>query len=213
MRKAFRIIYLLIMPILFVALLAICLSFDGTMQLTTTAENVDGAFQINVNADCLVNMTGTIFNISNWKAALAKTFKYTFDPLTFSLTLKDISGADALALGKDATVTLQMLSIIGIVVFGIGFFLSEVGYGSKVATVIGALILIAGSVCIFVDGHLDDGLHYIMNVISTQNGEQVTQNVLNVNWNWLSIKLVAGIADGLTLINVLFVLIRRRKAI
>ena len=127
------------------------------------------------------------------------------------MVLTDVTSGDPLSLGEEVKITLQMLSIIGIVVFGIGFFLSEVGYGSKVVTVLGAIILIGGSVCIFMDGNLDEGLRYILNVQTVQNEETVVTQVLNFRLDWLTIKLVAGIADGLTLLNVLFVLIRRKK--
>lgn len=209
MRKAFRIIYLLAMPILFVALLAICLSFEGTMIMSSSA-TVDGT-NVGVNANCLVNLNGIVFTVENFQANLAKTFQYTFSITEFSLTLTDITSENPLSLGSDVKIVLQLLSVIGIVVFGVGFFLSEVGYGSKVATVLGAIILIGGSVCIFVDGNLNEGLRYILNVETVQNGETAVTQALNFRLDWLTVKLVAGIADGLTVLNVLFVLLRRKK--
>lgn len=209
MRKIFRIIYLLAMPILFVALLAICLSFEGTMIMSSSA-TVDGT-NVGVNANCLVNLNGIVFTVENFQANLAKTFQYTFSITEFSLTLTDITSENPLSLGSDVKIVLQLLSVIGIVVFGVGFFLSEVGYGSKVATVLGAIILIGGSVCIFVDGNLNEGLRYILNVETVQNGETAVTQALNFRLDWLTVKLVAGIADGLTVLNVLFVLLRRKK--
>ena len=209
MRKIFRIIYLLAMPILFVALLAICLSFEGTMIMSSSA-TVDGT-NVGVNANCLVNLNGIVFTVENFQANLAKTFQYTFSITEFSLTLTDITSGNPLSLGNDVKIVLQLLSVIGIVVFGVGFFLSEVGYGSKVATVLGAIILIGGSVCIFVDGNLNEGLRYILNVETVQNGETAVTQALNFRLDWLTVKLVAGIADGLTVLNVLFVLLRRKK--
>lgn len=209
MRKIFRIIYLLAMPILFVALLAICLSFEGTMVMSSSA-TVDGT-NVGVNANCLVNLNGIVFTVENFQANLAKTFQYTFSITEFSLTLTDITSENPLSLGSDVKIVLQLLSVIGIVVFGVGFFLSEVGYGSKVATVLGAIILIGGSVCIFVDGNLNEGLRYILNVETVQNGETAVTQALNFRLDWLTVKLVAGIADGLTVLNVLFVLLRRKK--
>ena len=214
MRKVFRVIYLLAMPILFLALLAICLSFEGTMVMTSTAATVEGTTTVGVNANCLINLNGIVFMVENFQANLAKQFKYTISGTSLfdlSLVLTDVTSGDPLSLGEEVKITLQMLSIIGIVVFGIGFFLSEVGYGSKVVTVLGAIILIGGSVCIFMDGNLDEGLRYILNVQTVQNEETVVTQVLNFRLDWLTIKLVAGIADGLTLLNVLFVLIRRKK--
>lgn len=209
MRKIFRIIYLLAMPVLFIALLAICLSFEGTMIMSSSA-TVDGT-NVGVNANCLVNLNGIVFTVENFQANLAKTFQYTFSITEFSLTLTDITSGNPLSLGNDVKIVLQLLSVIGIVVFGVGFFLSEVGYGSKVATVLGAIILIGGSVCIFVDGNLNEGLRYILNVETVQNGETAVTQALNFRLDWLTVKLVAGIADGLTVLNVLFVLLRRKK--
>ena len=209
MRKIFRIIYLLAMPILFVALLAICLSFEGTMIMSSAA-TVDGT-NVGVSANCLVNLNGIVFMVENFQANLAKTFQYTFSITEFSLTLTDITSDNPLSLGSDVKIVLQLLSVIGIVVFGVGFFISEVGYGSKVATVLGAIVLIGGSVCIFVDGNLNEGLRYILNVETVQNGETAVTQALNFRLDWLTVKLVAGIADGLTVLNVLLVLLRRKK--
>ena len=213
MRKAFRIIYLLAMPILFVALLAICLSFEGTMIMSSTAA-VDGVKKVGVSANCLINLNGIVFTVENFQANLAKTFQYDITGtslLDATIVLTDVTSGEPLTLGAETKIVLQMLSVIGIVVFGIGFFLSEVGYGSKVATVLGALILIGGSVCIFMDGNLNEGLRYILNIETVQNGETTVSQVLNFHLDWLTVKLVAGIADGLTVINVLFVLFRRKK--
>lgn len=209
MRKVFRVFYLLIMPVLFIALLAICLSFEGTMIMSSAA-TVDGS-NVGVDANCLINLNGIVFTVENFQANLAKTFQYTFSITELSLTLKDVTSGDPLSLGNDVKIVLQLLSIIGIVVFGVGFFLSEVGYGSKVATVLGAIILIGGSVCVFVDGNLNEGLRYILNVETVQNGETAVSQALNFRLDWLTVKLVAGIADGLTVVNVLFVLLRRRN--
>ncbi len=213
MRKAFRIIYLLTMPILFVALLAICLSFEGTMIMSSTAA-VDGVKTVGVSANCLINLNGIVFTVENFQANLVKTFQYDLTGTSIfdaTLVLTDVTSGEPLSLGEETKVVLQMLSVIGIVVFGIGFFLSEVGYGSKVVTVLGALILIGGSVCIFMDGNLNEGLRYILNVETVQNEETTVSQVLNFRLDWLTVKLVAGIADGLTILNVLFVLFRRKK--
>ncbi len=210
MRKAFRIFYLLAMPVLFIALLAICLSFEGTMTMASTAA-VNGS-TVGVNANCLVNLNGIVFTVENFQANLAKTFQYSFSVTELTLTLKDVSSAaNPITLSDQVKIALQLLSIIGIVVFGIGFFLSEVGYGSKVATVLGAIILIGGSVCIFMDGNLNEGLRYILNVETIQNDETIVSQALNFRLDWLTVKLVAGIADGLTVVNVLFVLFRRKN--
>ncbi len=209
MRKVFRVFYLLIMPVLFVALLAICLSFEGTMIMSSTA-TVNGT-SVGVDANCLINLNGIVFTVENFQANLAKTFQYTFSITDLSLTLQDITSGDPLTLGNEVKIVLQLLSIIGIVVFGVGFFLSEVGYGSKVATVLGAIILIGGSVCIFLDGNLNEGLRYILNVETIQNGETAVSQALNFRLDWLTVKLVAGIADGLTVLNVIFVLTRRNR--
>lgn len=211
MGKAFRIVYLLLMPVLFLGLLAICLSFEGTMVMNSTAAIGEGT-NVGVSADCLINLNGIIFAVENFQASLSKTFQYTVTITpTISLVLEDVTAGDPLALGDNVKITLQLLSTIGIIVFGIGFFLSEVGYGSKIATILGALILIAGSICIFVDGNLNEGLRYILNVETVQNGETTVSQALNFRLDWLTVKLVAGIADGLTIVNVLFVLFRRKK--
>ena len=75
MRKVFRVIYLLAMPILFLALLAICLSFEGTMVMTSTAATVEGTTTVGVNANCLINLNGIVFMVENFQANLAKQFK------------------------------------------------------------------------------------------------------------------------------------------
>ena len=211
MRKLFRIIYLLAMPLLFVALLATCLSFSGVMTMET-ATTVGTDASVGVEAKCFITLEGVIFNIKDWYATLNKAFKYTISISDMSIVLKDVTSTDPIDFCKNPEMTFKILSLIGIIVFGVGFFLSEVGYGSKLATVLGAIILIAGSACIFFDGSLDQGLHYYLSIHTVQNGEEYVQEVINVNLSWLTIKLVAGIADGLTLINVLFVLIRRKKA-
>ena len=212
MRKLFRIIYLLAMPLLFVALLATCLSFSGVMTMET-ATAVKSSTIVGIEAKCFITLEGVIFNVKDWYANIAKTFEYSTVSLTdWTLVLKDVTTGDPIDFCKNPEMTFKLLSLIGIIVFGVGFFLSEVGYGSKLATVLGAIILIAGSACIFFDGNLDQGLHYYLSIHTVQNGEEYVQEVINVNWSWLTIKLVAGIADGLTLINVLFVLIRRKKA-
>ena len=213
MRKLFRVIYLLAMPLLFVALLAICLSFNGVLTMeTATTTSTEAIGTVGIEAKCFITLQGVIFDVENWYATLNKTFQYTINILSMSIELKDVTATDPLGFCKDPTITLQLLSAIGIVVFGIGFFISEVGYGSKLATVLGALILIGGSACIFFDADLNEGLHYILNLKTVQNGEEVIQEVINFKLDWLTIKLVAGIADGLTLLNVLFVLLRRKKA-
>ncbi len=212
MRKVFRVIYLLIMPVLFLALLAICLSFEGTITMGTTA-SITGTITdaaVGVKADCLVNLKGTIFEVSNWCATLSKQFKLAAEGLT--LIFKDVTSGDPIALEEGASLTLQMLSIIGIAVFGIGFFLSEVGYGSKVVTILGAIILIGGSVCIYLDTGLNEGLRYALSVHTVQNDEEIVHEVINFKLDWLNLKLVAGVADGLTILNVIFVLFRRKKA-
>lgn len=213
MRKAFRIIYLLAMPVLFLALLAICFSFEGTLTMSSTAavegESLTSSY-IGVNANCTINLNGVVFTAENLQANLAKQFKYAISGL--ALVLTDATSGDPLSLGNEAKISLELLAIVGIAVFGVGFFLSEVGYGSKTATILGALILIGGSICIFADGNLSEGLRYILNVETIQNGETVSSPALNFRFDWLTLKLVAGVADGLTALNVLFVLLRKKNA-
>ena len=86
MRKAFRILYTILMPILFVALLAICLSFEGELSLATSVSNsASGATgEVNVSASTVINIKGTIFNLENWVAGLDKVFDYRFDLSSFS---------------------------------------------------------------------------------------------------------------------------------
>lgn len=209
MRKTFRIIYLLLMPILFVALLAVCFSFSGTMTMSTAANNSGTSVldpSIAVQADCIINLNGFVFTVENFVATLDKTFKYSLTGLT------DVTSGNPITLGENAKITLQALSLIGLGVFAVGFFLSEVGYGSKVATILGALILVGGSVCIFMNTELNEGLHYVLNIHTVQDGEEIVKEVVNFKLDWLTIKLVAGIADGLTVLNVLFVLTKKKEA-
>ena len=209
MRKAFRILYTILMPILFVALLATCLSFEGELSLATSVSNSSSGAtgEVNVSASTVINIKGTIFNLENWVAGLDKVFDYRFDLSSFSFQLVEDASQSSLSTGGEYVLTLHLLSIIGILIFGIGVFLSEVGYGSKVATLIGAIALIGGSVCIFADVNLNQGLRYIFTVDSGNGPE----TVFHLSWDWLTLKLVAGIADGLTLLNVLFVLLKFKK--
>lgn len=210
MRKAFRILYTILMPILFVAVLAICLSFEGGLSLSTELANAGGGItgDVNVSATTVMNIKGAFFNLENWSAGLGKVFTYSFDLSTMSFRLVEDASQSSLTTGGDYVLTLQLLSIIGIFVFGVGFFLSEVGYGSKIATLLGAIVLIGGSACIFADMNLNQGLRYVFTVDSGNGPEMV----FNISLDWLSLKLVAGIADGLTLLNVLFVFLKRKRA-
>ena len=184
MRKAFRILYTILMPILFVALLAICLSFEGELSLATSVSNsASGATgEVNVSASTVINIKGTIFNLENWVAGLDKVFDYRFDLSSFSFQLVEDASQSSLSTGGEYVLTLHLLSIIGILIFGIGVFLSEVGYGSKVATLIGAIALIGGSVCIFADVNLNQGLRYIFTVDSGNGPERV----FHLSWDWLT---------------------------
>lgn len=206
MRKFFRIIYLLLMPVLFVGLMAICLSFEGTITLNSSANPASTGLtgEVNVLANCYINLKGLIFNLENWHADLSKVFQIS--SLTF--TLNEVADKSTMAIGQDFTLTLQMLAIVGIVIFGIGFFISEVGYGSKAATILGTIILIGGSFCIFMDTNLNEGLRYILSVDSGSGA----QEAFRIEVNWLTVKLVAGIADGLTLVNLIVVLTRKKNA-
>jgi hypothetical protein len=210
MRKTFRIVYLLIMPLLFVALMAICLSFEGTMNIAASVNADESSNTINAAATATLDIKGVVFTLTSWPASLAKSLSYNVNILSRTITIENAAAESALTTGDFAScLTLQTLSLIGMAIFGIGFFLSEVGYGSKIATLIGAIILVAGSICIFADGNLDAGLRYYL-LVDAGNG--TTKEIINFSQSWLTVKLVAIIADGLTLINLIFVLLRRKRA-
>lgn len=207
MRKAFRITFLLLMPILFIALMAVCLSFEGAMAISSSAsagESTTG--QVVVSAETVINIKGSIFEVGNWIANLQKSFKYSFDLSTGSFILAE-DAATALNLGEGAQISLQLLSLFGILIFGIGFFLVEVGYGSKIATVIGTLTLVVGSIIIFTQLRSTEGIYYSFSV----NSESGTQEVFSFRLHWLNLNLIAGLADGLALLNLIVILSKRQK--
>lgn len=195
------------MPIIFVALMAICLSFEGSMTLSSSASAGESAVgKVAVNAVTTVDLRGSVFEVKNWMAILQKNFKYSFDFSTGTFVLSE-DAAPAISLGEGAKIVLKMLPLFGIAIFGIGFFLIEVGYGSKLATLIGTIILIAGSILIFTQLSSAEGLHYSFTV----NSESGTQEIFSLKLHGLSLNLIAGLADGLALLNLFVVFLKRSK--
>lgn len=209
MKKAFRIIFLVLMPILFVALLAICLSFEGSLTLSSSVVSGESGLsgKVTSNVTTTINLNGSVFNIENWIASVTKNFKYAFDITSGSFSLVEEADGAALNYGEGGKVALQMYLIIGLGLFGIGFFLVEVGYGSKLATIIGTALLCGGSVLIFTQTKSEEGLHYSFTLISESGQEKI----FGLRADWLNLNLVAGLADSLSLLNLGFVLFKRKK--
>ncbi len=210
MRKAFRILFLIAMPLLFILVIAASVSFDGYLALSSSATKGETTLSGKVisNASATLNLNGGLLNIENWVASASKSFKYSLDVTSGYFSLAEDAGGTTISYGGNTKISIQVFLLVGLLFFTVGFFMVEVGYTSKLLTVIGSTLLLIGSVFVFTQTKASEGFHYSFAVVS-ENGKE---EIFSMGLNWLSLDLLVGIALGLSFLNAALVLLKPKKS-
>lgn len=206
LRGLWRIIYSVVIPIALIVLVMTLFSIAGTYGVKTTVESGEGV--INASVSGSLDLTSLLFKGSvigftlNTKVSVDNvTYNSKGDPsFVFGQSSEDFqfNGFD---------MTYNYLCLVAMLIILIGIFITLIAHNSKTLTLIGTIALIVASIIILTREGVFDPFRF---VIQSSNDE--TKFLTNVSFSTLSTGLTLLVIDGCSLLNLLFVMTKRKHA-
>lgn len=221
MRTLYRVLFSILTPLLFVALLAVVFSFDLTIvqETSKTTTDLDAGVSIMMNINLDFSMANPLLLLEHFHIFLQEAATAVVEVSTFisgtsvSVSINpSIVVSDLIEEFTAPNITFSLLSLIGVGSMLVGLFICLCGGDSKVFTSIGAIIAIGGSVCLFINPAFKQGMYYKGTMIATGwDGTTTTKTIMDFSLPWLSAYLAAGVLDGLVLLEAIVVLTRKNR--
>ncbi len=206
LRGLWRIIYSVVIPIVLIILVMTLFSITGTYGVKTTVESGEGV--INASVSGSLDLTSLLFKGS--VIGFTLNTKVNVDNVTY-----DSKGDPTFVFGQSSEnfqfngfdMTYNYLCLVAILIILIGIFITLIAYNSKTLTLIGTIALIVASIIILTRDGVFDPFRF---VIQSSNDE--TKFLTNVSFSTLSTGLALLVIDGCSLLNLLFVMTKRKHA-